>query len=89
MPRPEDERFVPLAVSALDAETVYVRLAPGEPPLVRDSVPLDSHEEADRIPALDAITLDFDFYGRLVGVRVAGSPDSVLAPELLDVARRG
>lgn len=89
MDRPEDEPLVPLAVSALDAGTVYVRLAPGEPPLVRDSVPLDSHDEADRIPALDAITLDFDFYGRLVGIRVVGSPDSVLSPELLDAARRG
>lgn len=89
MDHPEDEPLVRLAVSVLDAETVYVRLAPGEPPLVRDSVPLDSHDEADRIPALDAITLDFDFYGRLVGIRVVGSPDSVLAPELLDAARRG
>lgn len=88
MARPEDEPLVPLAVSELDAETVYVRLSPGEPPLVRDSVPLDAHEEADRIPALDAITLDFDFYGRLVGIRVVGSPDSVLSPELLDAARR-
>lgn len=89
MARPEDEPLVRLVVSELDAETVYVRLAPGEPPLVRDSVRLDSHEEADRIPALDAITLDFDFYGRLAGIRVVGSPDSVLAPELLDAARRG
>lgn len=88
MTHPEGERHVPLAVTELDAETVYVRLAPGEPPLVRDSIPLDAHDEADRIPALDALTLDFDFYGRLVGIRVDGSPDSVLAPELLDAARR-
>lgn len=87
MARPGDGTLVPLAVTADDDGTVYVRLAPGEPPLVRDSVPLDSHDEADRIPALDALTLDFDFYGRLVGVRVSGSPDSVLAPELLDAVR--
>lgn len=88
MPRREDERPVQLTVAeSEDAQTVYVRLTPGDAPLVRHSIPLDTHEEADRIPALDSLTLDFDFYGRLVGIRVVGSPDSVLVPELLDVAR--
>jgi len=32
--------------------------------------------------------LDFDHYGRLVGLRVTGSADSVLAPSLLESATR-
>jgi hypothetical protein len=30
--------------------------------------------------------LEFDFYGRLVGIEVTGSAASVLAPSLLDAA---
>ena len=64
----------------------YVALVVGAPPEVRDSVALDALEAADEIPALDGIELDFDHYGRLCGVRVDGSPESVLAPSLLDAA---
>jgi uncharacterized protein YuzE len=65
----------------------YVTLAGGDnPPAVRDSVPLDLHEAADTIPALDSLVLDFDHYGRLVGLRVTAAAESVLAPSLLDAA---
>lgn len=37
---------------------------------------LDALEAADAIPALDGIVLDFDHYGRLVGLRVTGAADS-------------
>lgn len=57
--------------------------------IVRESIALDELDAADRVPTLDALTLDLDHYGRLVGIRVAGSPDSVLPPALLDAARAG
>lgn len=63
---------------------VHIDLAPTGGGEVRDAVALDSHEEAARVPALEALVLEFDFYGRLVGIRVTGSAPSVLAPELLD-----
>jgi hypothetical protein len=66
----------------------YVALVVGDPPEVRDSVALDALEEADAIPALDALVLDFDHYGRVVGLRITGSADSVLAPSLLESAER-
>ncbi len=64
----------------------YVALVVGEPPEVRDSVALDELDAADAIPSLDGLVLDFDHYGRLVGVRVTGSADSILAPSLLEAA---
>jgi hypothetical protein len=67
--------------------TAYVALVVGAPPEVRDSVRLDALEAADQIPALDGLELDFDHYGRLVGLRVTGSADSILAPTLLDAAQ--
>jgi hypothetical protein len=66
----------------------YVALVVGASPEVRDSVALDALDEANMIPALDGLVLDFDHYGRLVGLRVTGSVDSVLAPSLLESARR-
>jgi hypothetical protein len=66
----------------------YVALVVGAPPEVRDSIGLDALEAADAIPALDGIVLDFDHYGRVVGLRVTGSADSVLAPSLLETAER-
>ena len=61
-------------------------LVVGEPPEVRDTVALDALEAADEIPALDGLELDFDHYGRLVGLRVTGGVDSILAPSLLEAA---
>ena len=66
----------------------YVALVVGASPEVRDSVALDALEEADTIPALDQLMLDFDHYGRLVGLRITGSVDSILAPSLLEWAER-
>jgi hypothetical protein len=64
----------------------YVALVVGTPPEVRDSVALDVLEAADTISALDGMTLDFDHYGRLVGLRVDGAAELVLAPSLLEAA---
>ena len=66
----------------------YVALVVGPPPEVRDSVALDSLDAADTIPALDGLVLDFDHYGRVVGLRVTGAVDSILAPSLLESAER-
>ena len=49
---------------------------------------LDELEQADGIPALEALVLDFDFYGRLAGIRILNSADSALPPGLLDEAER-
>jgi len=62
----------------------HIDLAPGTGGEVRDAVALDALEDAARIPALDALVLEFDFYGRLAGIRVTDSAPSVLAPGLLD-----
>jgi hypothetical protein len=67
----------------------YVALVVGPAPEVRDSVALDGLEDADTIPALDRLVLDFDHYGRLVGLRITGSVDSILAPSLVESAERG
>jgi len=66
----------------------YIGLSGAAPPEVRDSVALDALEDADAIPALDSLVLDFDFYGRLVGIRVLRAADSALAPALIDAAER-
>jgi hypothetical protein len=78
-----------ILVTLNDAGEAYVGLAGPEPPEVRESVALDSLEEADGLPALDSMVLDFDFYGRLVGIRVTSSASSALAPALLDAAEPG
>lgn len=62
----------------------YVALVVGEAPEVRSSVALDGLEVTDATAALDALVLDFDHYGRVVGLRVTDSADSVLAPSLLE-----
>jgi hypothetical protein len=53
---------------------------------VRTAVALDQLDEADAIPALDALVLEFDHYGRLIGIDIATSAASVLPPALLDAA---
>jgi hypothetical protein len=63
----------------------YLALSDGE---IRESVSLDELEQADGIPALEALVLDFDFYGRLAGIRILNSADSALPPALLDEAQR-
>ena len=77
-----------IAVTLEQDGAAYVTLVVGEPPEVRNSVALDELDAADEIPALDGLVLDFDHYGRLVGLRVTGSADSVLAPSLLETVTR-
>jgi uncharacterized protein YuzE len=67
----------------------YAALAGDRRPEVRDSVALDALAEAEAIPALDSLVLDFDHYGRLVGIEVVRSAESVLAPALIAAAERG
>ncbi len=66
----------------------YIDLATESGGEIRDSVALDDHDEADRVPALGSIVLHFDFYGRLARIEVTGSADSVLPPALLESAER-
>jgi hypothetical protein len=75
-----------IVVTVEESGEAYVALAVGRPSEVRESVSLDALEEAASIPALERIVLDFDFYGRIVGLRVTASADSVLAPSLLESA---
>jgi hypothetical protein len=77
-----------ITVTVEDSGEAYVALVVGALPEVRDSVALDSHEDADSIPALDGLVLDFDHYGRLVGLRITGSVESILAPSLVESAER-
>jgi uncharacterized protein YuzE len=74
-------------VTVNDDGGAYVQLASsGE---VRHSVALEALEEADMVPALQALVLDFDHYGRLVGIEVTDAAASVLPPALLDAPGRG
>jgi hypothetical protein len=75
-----------IAVTVGASGEAYVALVVGAAPEVRDSVALDALEAADAIPALDGLVLDFDHYGRVVGLRVTGAADSILAPSLLAAA---
>lgn len=77
-----------IEVTLEDSGAAYVSLVVGEAPEVRHSVALDALEEAGEVPALDGIVLDFDHYGRVVGLRVTGAVDSILAPSLLEAAVR-
>ena len=78
-----------IAVTVQASGEAYVALVVGAAPEIRDSVALDVLEAADAIPALDGLVLDFDHYGRLVGLRITGAVDSILAPSLLEVAVPG
>jgi hypothetical protein len=75
-----------IAVVVEPSGAASVALVVGPPPEVRDSVALDALEEANAIPALENLVLDFDHYGRLVGIRVTGAAHSVLAPSLMEAA---
>ena len=79
-------RMAEIAVTLGDSGSAYVALVVGDPPEVRDSVELGALDEADTIPSLDGIVIDFDHYGRVVGLRITDSADSILAPSLLEGA---
>ena len=70
-----------IPITFQDDGRALIRLSDAE---LRDAVALDEHDEADRIPALDALVLHFDFYGRLAAIEVTGTVDSVLPPALLE-----
>ncbi|MEA2381719.1 MAG: hypothetical protein QOH72_1690 [Solirubrobacteraceae bacterium] len=74
-------------VTLNDDGEAYVGLAGTESPEVRESVALDTLDEAEGLAALDSLVLDFDHYGRLVGIRVTSAASSVLPPALLDTAQ--
>ncbi len=74
-----------ISVTLDDGGRAHIALAPGAGE-VRDRVPLDELAEAEAVPALDALVLEFDFYGRLVGIEVTNAAASVLPPALLDSA---
>lgn len=74
-----------ITITLDEAGRAYLRLSTAE---IRDSVTLDGLEQADGIPALDAIVLDFDHYGRLAGIAVTSGAESALPPALLDDAER-
>ncbi|MEA2295435.1 MAG: hypothetical protein QOE86_3074 [Solirubrobacteraceae bacterium] len=75
-----------ITVTVSPSGEAYVALVVGQPPEVRNSVALDGLDAAHQIPALDGLVLDFDAYGRIVGLRVIASADSILAPSLLEAA---
>jgi hypothetical protein len=75
-----------IRVTLSETGEAYVGLAGPEPPEVRESVALDGLDEAEGLPALESLVLDFGFYGRLVGVRVTSGASSALPPSLLDAA---
>ncbi len=77
---------VPLGITRTDDGALYLQLDPGDPPRIRDSVPLDQVDEASEITALESMTLDFDAYGRLIGIRIEGDADSALVPALIEAA---
>jgi hypothetical protein len=82
-------RVADIEVTVSGSGAAYVALVVGVRPEVRESVELSDLEAADGIPALENLVLDFAHYGRVVGLRVTGSADSVLAPSLLELAAPG
>ena len=77
-----------IRVTVEESGEAYVALVVGAPE-VQDSVALDALDAADVIPEQAGLVLEFDHYGRVVGLRVTGAADSILAPSLLEAAHRG
>jgi hypothetical protein len=75
-----------IAVTVNASGEAYVALVVGAAPEVRNSVALDALEAAEAVPALDSLVLDFDHYGRVVGLRITRGADAILAPSLLETA---
>src|ERR1700754_3337278 len=80
----EHRAMAEIAVELSASGEAYVALVVGALPEVRDSVALDALDAADAIPALDGLVLDFDHYGRIVGMRITPAAHSILAPSLLE-----
>ena len=75
-----------IAITVDGSGGAYVSLVVGEAPEVRESVGLDTLEEAGALPALENVVLDFDFYGRLIGLRITNAVETILVPSLRDAA---
>jgi hypothetical protein len=74
-----------ISITVDEEGRAYIDLAAGSGGEIRHSVALEDLAD-DRIPALGSIVLQFDYFGRLAGIEVIGSADSVLPPALLDAA---
>jgi hypothetical protein len=85
----EQRRMAEIAVTVEASGAAYVALVVGASPEVRNSVELGELEVADTIPSLHGLVLDFDHYGRVVGLRVTDAADSILAPSLLEATEDG
>jgi ABC-type phosphate transport system substrate-binding protein len=81
--------MVEVNVTLEESGRAYIDLAAGSGGEIRNSVALDELEDAERIPALAALVLHFDFYGRLAGIEVTDAAASALPPALLDAASAG
>jgi hypothetical protein len=77
-----------ISVTLDDTGRAHISLGGDDAGAVRDTVGLDALDEADAVPALAALVLQFDFYGRLIGIEVTDAAASVLPPSLLDAAER-
>ncbi|HSH58276.1 MAG TPA: hypothetical protein VK988_01290 [Acidimicrobiales bacterium] len=77
-----------ITVTTDRAGHAHVNLGGSSSVEIRHSVELDTLEEAEVLPALGSIVLQFDYYGRLAGIEVTDSAASVLAPALLDGAEQ-
>jgi hypothetical protein len=74
-----------IAVTLDEDGRAYIDLAGSAGGEIRHSVALDDLAD-DRVPTLGSIVLQFDYFGRLAGIEVIASADSVLPPALLDAA---
>ena len=77
-----------ISVTLDDGGRAHIALAPGRRGGPRPGSRWTSSRRREAVPALDALVLEFDFYGRLVGIEVTNAAASVLPPALLDSAER-
>jgi hypothetical protein len=76
-----------ITVTADEAGHAHLNLTGSSMVEIRHSIELGGFELTETVPALEAIVLQFDYYGRLAGIEVTDAADSVLPPALLDDAR--
>jgi hypothetical protein len=76
-----------ISITVDEEGRAYIDLAAGSGGEIRHSVALEDLAD-DRVPALGSIVLHFDYFGRLAGIEVTASADSVLPPALVDAAAR-
>jgi hypothetical protein len=75
-----------ISVTVGEAGNAHLNLTGSAMVEIRHSVELGGLEQAETVPALESIVLQFDYYGRLAGIEVTHAADSVLPPGLLDGA---